>query len=162
MQTLASSLTGVLAVLDHNPTGAQGLSTLPKDPHPSQRLWRSMWQCSPPSALLKGLAVTPGGDFLHLHDSWQCSCACCHAGISVDNFYLWPRCSVGPWDRCSRTGMWAATAFLTHRQCTAVQQQDLQTLQQISQTMSLDLMTCGLWSKSSKICMQLDKVRQES
>lgn len=43
----------------------------------------------------------------------------------------------------------------THLQCTVVQQQDLQIPQQIFQTMSLDLMTCGLWSQSFQTCVQL-------
>ena len=46
-------------------------------------------------------------------------------------------------------------ACLTHLRCTLVQQQDLWTLQHIFQTMFSDLMTCGLWSQSSQICVQL-------
>ena len=43
----------------------------------------------------------------------------------------------------------------THLQCTVVQQQDLQIPPQIYQTMSLDLMTCSLWSKNFPTCVQL-------
>ena len=63
VQTLASSLTGVLLVLGRSLTGAQDVSTHQKRLRLSQRQWGSMWLHSLPSVLLKALAISPGEQY---------------------------------------------------------------------------------------------------
>lgn len=63
VQTLASSLTGVLLVLGRSLTGAQDLSTHQKRLHLSQRQWGSMCLHNLPSMLLKALAISPGEQY---------------------------------------------------------------------------------------------------